>query len=177
MSLVLAGRWPDKWPLDLCHQKIHPRSIRPSGYLGRAQRPFRWRDAMAALQADPLASAHGADDGRRPRLWAHRRLHLSCPRAQRSAWQHDRSAARRSICRRSKSRCSMRWRKKPSGGFWNCVAKPAHWKRRPTIDVKLTRREMEVLNYLAEGMTSMEISADAEDLKSHRRLVYEQHPG
>ena len=50
------------------------------------------------------------------------------------------------------------------------VAKKAFWRllelrdearsleEAATIDVKLTRREMEVLNHLAEGMTSMEIS-------------------
>ena len=53
MTLMLAGRWPDKWPLTYVAKKyllVDP-TIR---YLGRAQRPFRWRDAMAALKGDPL---------------------------------------------------------------------------------------------------------------------------
>jgi len=58
MNLVLAGRWPDKWPLTYVTKKyilVDP-TIR---YLGRAQRPFRWRDAMAALKGDPLRRRMG----------------------------------------------------------------------------------------------------------------------
>jgi LuxR family transcriptional regulator len=156
MNLVLAGRWPDKWPLTYVTKKyilVDP-TIR---YLGRAQRPFRWRDAMAALKGDPLrrrmeqmmadARAHGLIDG------------YIFP-------VHGRSGLLGSMT---------------IGGnvvdlspveiaLFDAVAKKAFWRllelrdearsleEAATIDVKLTRREMEVLNHLAEGMTSMEIS-------------------
>ena len=74
--------------------------------------------------------------------------------------------------------------------LFDAVAKKVFWRlleltRRSTItgkmvssvDVQLTRREMEVLNYLADGMTSNRDQPDAQDLQPHRRLVHERHPG
>lgn len=156
MNLVLAGRWPDKWPLTYVAKKyllVDP-TIR---YLGRAQRPFRWRDAMAALKGDPLrrrmeqmmadARAHGLVDG------------YIFPIHGRNGLLGSMTIGG-NVVDLSPVEISL----------FDAVAKKAFWRllelrdearsleEVATIDVKLTRREMEVLNYLAEGMTSMEIS-------------------
>jgi LuxR family transcriptional regulator len=156
MNLVLAGHWPDKWPLTYVAKKyllVDP-TIR---YLGRAQRPFRWRDAMAALKGDPLrrrmeqmmadARAHGLVDG------------YIFPIHGRNGLLGSMTVGG-NVVDLSPVEISL----------FDAVAKKAFWRllelrdearsleEAATIDVKLTRREMEVLNYLAEGMTSMEIS-------------------
>ena len=49
---VIAGRWPEGWAATYVERKyalIDP-TVR---MLGIAQRPFRWRDAVMALRADP----------------------------------------------------------------------------------------------------------------------------
>ena len=52
-NFILAGRWPDKWPLTYMNKRYM--LVDPvARYLGRAQRPFRWRDAMIAQKGDPL---------------------------------------------------------------------------------------------------------------------------
>ncbi|MGY5809479.1 helix-turn-helix transcriptional regulator [Rhizobium sp. LEGMi198b] len=155
-TLMLAGRWPDKWPLTYVAKKyllIDP-TIR---YLGRAQRPFRWRDAMAALKGDPLrrrmeqmmadARAHGLIDG------------YIFPIHGRSGLLGSMTVGG-NVVDLSPAELSL----------FDAVAKKAFWRllelrgeaqsleQPSTIDVKLTRRETEVLNHLAEGMTSMEIS-------------------
>jgi LuxR family transcriptional regulator, quorum-sensing system regulator SdiA len=52
MSLVLAGRWPEGWPKAYTQRKyvlVDP-TIR---YLHRATSGFRWRDALKLLSKDP----------------------------------------------------------------------------------------------------------------------------
>ncbi|AYG61600.1 LuxR family transcriptional regulator [Rhizobium jaguaris] len=156
VNLVLAGRWPDKWPLTYLARKyilIDP-TIR---YLGRAQRPFRWRDAVAALKGDPLrrrmdqmmadARAHGLLDG------------YIFPIHGRNGLLGNMTIGG-NVVDLSPVEISL----------FDAVAKKAFWRllelrdearfleEVSEIDAKLTRREMEVLNHLAEGMTSMEIS-------------------
>ncbi|MEF0940439.1 helix-turn-helix transcriptional regulator [Rhizobium sp. BR 362] len=155
-TLMLAGRWPDKWPLTYVARKyllVDP-TIR---YLGRAQRPFRWRDAMAALRGDPLrrrmeqmmtdARANGLIDG------------YIFPIHGRNGLLGSMTIGG-NVIDLSPAEISL----------FDAVAKKAFWRllelrdeaqsleQTASIDVKLTKREMEVLNHLAEGMTSMEIS-------------------
>ena len=156
MNLVLAGHWPDKWPLHYVAKKyvlVDP-TIR---YLGRAQRPFRWRDAMAALTGDPLrrrmeqmmadARAHGLVDGYIFPIYGRNGLLGSMTIG---GDEIDLSPVEISLFDAVAKKV-----------FWRLLelrgeAKPLE--EASAVDMKLTRREMEVLKYLAEGMTSMEIS-------------------
>jgi LuxR family transcriptional regulator len=156
MSLMLAGHWPETWPLTYISKKymmIDP-TIR---YLGRAQRPFRWNDALAALRGDPLrrrmeqmmadARSHGLADGYifpvhgRNGLLGHMTI---------GGRAVDLSPAELSLFDAVAKKA-----------FWRILElrEEAHLLEEPTsLEAKLTRRESEVLNYLAEGMTSIEIS-------------------
>lgn len=156
VSVMLAGRWPDKWPLTYVARKyvlVDP-TMR---YLGQAQRPFRWRDAMAALKGDPLrrrmeqmmadARANGLVDGYIFPIFGRSGLLGTMTIGGNSV---DLSPAELSL--------------------FDAVAKKVFWRllelrdearpleEAPAIEAKLTRREIEVLNHLAEGMTSMDIS-------------------
>ncbi|MDL2403165.1 helix-turn-helix transcriptional regulator [Rhizobium mayense] len=156
MNLVLAGRWPDKWPVTYVAKKyilIDP-TIR---YLGRAQRPFRWRDAVVAMKGDPLrrrmeqmmadARANGLIDG------------YIFPIHGRSGLLGNMTIGG-NVIDLSPVEISL----------FDAVAKKAFWRllelrdearsleEASKTDLKLTKREMEVLNHLAEGMTSIEIS-------------------
>ncbi|MDL2404313.1 autoinducer binding domain-containing protein [Rhizobium calliandrae] len=156
MNPVLAGRWPDKWPLTYVAKRyvlIDP-TIR---YLGRAQRPFRWRDAVVAMKGDPLrrrmeqmmadARANGLIDG------------YIFPIHGRSGLLGNMTIGG-NVIDLSPVEISL----------FDAVAKKAFWRllelrdearsleEASKTDLKLTKREMEVLNHLAEGMTSMEIS-------------------
>ncbi|MBB5573738.1 MULTISPECIES: helix-turn-helix transcriptional regulator [Rhizobium] len=156
MTVMLAGRWPDKWPLTYVSKKyllVDP-TIR---YLGRAQRPFRWREAMSALKGDPLrrrmeqmmadARANGLIDGYIFPIYGRSGLLGSMTIGGNVV---DLSPVEISLFEAVAKKA-----------FWRLLElrNEAHSLEQPsTIDVKLTRRETEVLNLLAEGMTSMEIS-------------------
>ncbi|KAA0698831.1 LuxR family transcriptional regulator [Neorhizobium sp. P12A] len=156
MSLVLAGRWPEKWPLVYIAKKyvlIDP-TIR---FLARAQRPFRWRDTIAAFRADPHrrrmeqmmvdARSHGLLDG------------YIFPIHGRNGLLGNMTIGG-SVVDLSPIEIAL----------FEAVAKKAFWRMLElkgeaealeagsVVDTQMTRREMEVLNYLADGMTSIEIS-------------------
>ncbi|MDE1993461.1 MAG: LuxR family transcriptional regulator [Rhizobiaceae bacterium] len=155
-ELMMAGRWPDKWPHLYVAKKymlVDP-TIR---YLGRAQRPFRWRDAMAAFKGDPLrrrmeqmmadARAHGLADGYIFPIHGRNGLLGSMTVGGNSV---DLSPVEISLFDAVAKKAF--WRLLEIGGEAQVLEEAAG------VDMKLTRREMEVLNYLAEGMTSMDIS-------------------
>lgn len=156
MSLVLAGRWPERWPNVYIAKKyvlIDP-TIR---YLARAQRPFRWRDTVAAFRADPHrrrmeqmmvdARSHGLMDG------------YIFPIHGRNGLLGNFTIGG-GVVDLSPIEISL----------FEAVAKKSFWRilelkgqaeameENASADTQLTRREMEVLNYLADGMTSIEIS-------------------
>ncbi|WFR95106.1 LuxR family transcriptional regulator [Rhizobium tumorigenes] len=156
MSLVLAGKWPDKWaPLYIAKKYV---LIDPTvRYLARAQRPFRWRDTIAVFRADPHrrrmeqmmmdARNHGMLDG------------YIFPIHGRNGLLGTMTLGG-DVIDLSPIEVSL----------FNAVASKAFWKilelrneaealeRGLEVDIQMTRREMEILNYLAEGLTSMEIS-------------------
>jgi LuxR family transcriptional regulator, quorum-sensing system regulator SdiA len=156
MSLVLAGRWPEKWPLVYIAKKyvlIDP-TVR---YLARAQRPFRWRETVAAFRSDPHrrrmeqmmmdARSHGMLDG------------YIFPIHGRNGLLGNMTVGG-DVVDLSPIEINL----------FDAVASKAFWKilelrgeaealeKGSEVDIQMTRREMEILNYLADGLTSMEIS-------------------
>ncbi|MFT4181284.1 MAG: LuxR family transcriptional regulator [Rhizobium sp.] len=156
LGLMLAGRWPDNWPLTYVSKKyiLSDPTVR---YLGQAQRPFRWSDAMSALKDDPLrrrmeqmmedARANGLVDG------------YIFPIHGRNGLLGTMTIGGNAI---DLSPVEL--------SLFDAVAKKTFWKLlelrdeaqmledAPAVKAKLTRREIEVLNHLSEGMTSMDIS-------------------
>lgn len=157
MSLVLAGRWPEKWPQVYISKKyvvIDP-TIR---YLARAQRPFRWRDTVVAFRTDPHrrrmeqmmidARNHGLIDG------------YIFPIHGRNGLLGNMTIGGGTVVDLSPAETTL----------FDAVAKKVFWRMldlrgesaimedASAIDTQLTRREMEILHYLADGLTSMEIS-------------------
>jgi len=156
MTLVLAGKWPEKWPPIYIAKKyvlIDP-TVR---YLSRAQRPFRWRDTMVAFRNDPHrrrmeqmmmdARNHGLLDG-----------YIFPIHGQGGLLGNMTIGG--DIVDLSPIEISL----------FDAAARKAFWKilelrgeaealeKGSDIDIQMTRREMEILNYLAEGLTSIEIS-------------------
>lgn len=155
LSLLLAGRWPGVWPQIYIQKKyvvIDP-TIR---YLGHAQRGFRWRDTLVAFRSDPHrkrmermmveARGHGLHDGYIFPVHGRRGLLGNLTLGGK---QVDLSPVEMSL--------------------FDAIAKTLFWRLLEltdpavlsqmvsSVDVQMTRREMEALNYLAEGMTSPEI--------------------
>ena len=153
---ALAGKWPEKWPPIYVAKKyvlIDP-AVR---YLARAQRPFRWRETIAAFRADPHrrrmeqmmmdARNHGLTDG------------YTFPIHGRNGLLGQMTLGG-DVVDLSPIEISL----------FNAVASKAFWKilelrgeaealeKGSEVDTQMTRREMEILNHLAEGLTSMEIS-------------------
>ncbi len=156
LSLLLAGRWPDGWPQIYIKKKyviIDP-TIR---YLGHAQRGFRWRDTVVAFRSDPHrkrmermmveARGHGLHDGYIFPVHGRRGLLGNMTIGGRVV---DLGPIEMSL--------------------FDAIAKKLFWRLLEltdpaisqemisSVDVQMTRREMEALNYLADGMTSNEIS-------------------
>lgn len=156
MGLVLTGRWPEGWPETYIAKKfvlIDP-TIR---YLGQAQKGFRWNETITAFKSDPHRKRmermmmeslrFGLQDG------------YIFPVHGRNGLLGNMSLGGRPV---DLSPVEMT--------LFDAVAKKAFWRllelRRETgaleeatqVDTRMTRREMEVLNYLADGMTSNDIS-------------------
>lgn len=156
MSLVLAGHWPERWPPVYIAKKyvlIDP-TVR---YLARAQRPFRWRETIAAFRTDPHrrrmeqmmtdARSHGLIDG------------YIFPIHGRNGLLGNMTVGG-DVVELSPTEITL----------LDAIARRTFWKilelrgeadafeRGSEVDTQMTRREMEILNYLADGLTSIEIS-------------------
>lgn len=155
MDLVLCGDWPKGWPETYIGKKfvlVDP-TVR---YLSQAQKGFRWRDSVSAFKADPHrkrmermmveSQKFGLFDG------------YIFPVHGRSGLVGNMTVGGKAVDL-SPAEISM----------FDAVAKKAFWRilelRKISIgpavgvvDAKMTRREMEVLSYLADGLTSNEIS-------------------
>ena len=155
-SLLLAGRWPKGWPetyLRKRYMQVDP-TVR---YLGHAQAGFRWRDTLGAFRASPQrkrmermmveARGHGLHDGYIFPVHGRRGLLGNMTLGGRVV---DLNPVEMSL--------------------FDAIAKKLFWRLLElmdpaileemvsSVDVQMTRREMEALNYLADGMTSNEIS-------------------
>jgi LuxR family transcriptional regulator, quorum-sensing system regulator SdiA len=156
LSLVMAGRWPDKWPQIYMSKKLI--LIDPAvRYLAQAHRPFRWSEALPAFKDDPhfkrmqkmMADAYkfGLEEG------------YIFPIHGRGGILGNMTIGGRPV---ELSAIEIM--------LFDTVAKCAFWRlmelngeaetllSAPKVDVRLTRRELEILNYLGEGMTSNEMS-------------------
>lgn len=156
LSLVLVGRWPDGWPENYIRKRyivIDPTIV----YLNHAQAGFRWRDSFTALRSNPHrkrmermmveARQHGLEDGYIFPVHGRRGLLGVMTVGGKVVDLHPAEM-----------------------GLFENVAKKLFWKllgiEKPQIseqlaaevNLHLTRREMEALSYLADGMTSHEIA-------------------
>ena len=154
-SLLLAARWPEGWPetyLRKRYMQVDP-TMR---YLGHAQEGFRWRDTLGAFRTSPHrkrmermmvdARQNGLEDGYIFPVHGRRGLVGSLSLGGRPI---DLESVEISL--------------------FDGIARRLYWKLLHTadpeaaarlsaiVDVELTRREMEALSLLAEGMTSHEI--------------------
>lgn len=156
LSSILAGDWPERWSQVYAAKKyllIDP-TVR---YLGQTHRPFRWRDGLAAYRRDPHlrrmeqmmadAAHHGLQDG------------YIFPVHGRNGLLGSMSIGGQPV---DLSPVEM--------SLFEAVARKAFWRLlelrdeaeafdgATIVDTPLTRRELEILHYLADGLTSMEIS-------------------
>jgi LuxR family transcriptional regulator len=153
---MLVGHWPEGWGQVYIAKKyvLNDPAIR---YLAHAQRPFKWRDSLAAFRKDPhyrrmdqvmaAAASYGLRDG------------YTFPIHGRSGILGMMSIGGNPVDL-SPAEISL----------FDAIARKAFWRLLelrgeqgvaledlPGADTRLTRREMEILQYLAEGMTSVEI--------------------
>ena len=157
LSLVLAGCWPEGWPARYMEKKyvlIDP-TIR---YLGHARKGFSWAEAVPAFQSDPHrrrmqrmmvdAMKFGLEGG------------YIFPIHGRRGLMGNLSVGGKHV---ALSPAEM--------VLFDALAKTVFWRLleltdplineelSSAVDVQLTRREMEALSYLADGMTSNEIAS------------------
>jgi LuxR family transcriptional regulator, quorum-sensing system regulator SdiA len=161
---VLAARWPEGWT-EVYSQRKYALIDPTLRWLRTAQRPFRWKEALLTLKADPHrqrmkrmtqeAARHGLHDGYLFPVHGHNGLIGSLaiggqPVELSPAEVNLFDAAAKAI-------------------FWKLLelAQLAEVFENPaTVDVQLTRREMEVTLLLANGLTSNEIAKQL-DISSH----------
>ena len=164
LSRILAGRWPEGWPARYIQRRyvlIDP-NIR---YLGYAQRGFSWEDAVPAFRRDPHrrrmqrmmidAYKFGLESG------------YMFPVHGRRGLLGVLALGGKPIDLSSLEMIQF-----------DALAKASFWKllelsdplikeeMASAVDVQLTNREMESLNFLADGLTSNEI-AEILDLSNH----------
>ncbi|KQV20523.1 LuxR family transcriptional regulator [Rhizobium sp. Root1203] len=154
-GLMLAGQWPDMWPQIYLSKKylLSDPTVR---YLAHAQKPFRWKDSLAAFRKDAHyrrmeqmmadAGSHGLKDG------------YTFPIYGRSGILGYMTVGGRPV---DLSPVEI--------SLFDAIARKAFWRllefkgEAPALlgvsgaDTRLTRRELEILQYLAAGMTSIEI--------------------
>ncbi|MBX5135061.1 LuxR family transcriptional regulator [Rhizobium lentis] len=152
----LAGRWPEQW-LQIYAAKKYVRIDPMVRFLAHAQRPFRWRESMAAFDGDVHqrrmeqmmvdAFGHGLEDGYLFPIHGRNGILGSLSLGGKPI---DLSpveiALLEAVARKT---------------FWRLLDLKGEAEALETVlptETPLTRREMEILHYLAEGMTSMEIS-------------------
>lgn len=156
LSLVLAGRWPKGWPEIYVAKKymlIDP-TIR---YLGLAQQGFRWRDAAPVFKDDPSirrmermmtdSVRHGLIDG------------YIFPVHGRNGLLGNMSVGGQPVDL-SPVEISL-FEQAAKKAFWRILelrGEAGELRLAAAVDTNMTRREMEVLSYLADGLTSNEIS-------------------
>lgn len=165
MTLLLLGRFPEGWP-ELYIKKKYVLIDPTIRYLNHARRGFRWRDTVVAFANDPQgrrmqrmmldATKFGLQDGYIFPVHGRRGLLGNLTVGSTRIVDLD----------------SMEMR------LFDAFAKTLFWRllelRSPEmsrklsaeVDMKMTHREMEALNYLSDGMTSPEI-ANVLDLSNH----------
>ncbi|MCM2293311.1 LuxR family transcriptional regulator [Allorhizobium sp. BGMRC 0089] len=153
---VMAERWPDKWSQLYLNKKfglIDP-TVR---YLSQAQRPYRWSDTLSAFKDDPQykrmqrmmgdAQKFGLEDGYVFPLYGRGGLLGNMTVSGHAVDLSPLDLTMLDAAVRS--------------AFWRLVELSGHadlFSPVEKVEVRLTKREMEILHYLGEGMTSNEMS-------------------
>lgn len=163
-SLIFCERWPARWQeiyRDRKYILIDP-TVRA---LSVAQRPYRWRDAVMAYRADPHrqrmqrmmqeAARHGLSDGYVFPIHARAGLLGTLVVGGRFV---DLSPAEISLFDAAARK--LFWR------YLELRGVAPELESATKVETPLTRREMEVIVHLAEGMTSHEI-AKSLDISNH----------
>ena len=155
-STILADRCPPGWR-DTYNAKKYGLIDPIIRYLGLTQRSFRWRDTAVAFRNDPHrkrmermmidARAFGLADGYTFPVHGRTGLLGSLSVGGRV---HDLSPVEMAMFEAAGK--ALFWRLLELNGGAERLERIA------ATDMQMTRREMEVLNLLAEGMTSNEIS-------------------
>jgi LuxR family transcriptional regulator len=155
VGLMLAGQWPDMWP-QIYLSKKYVLSDPTVRYLAYAQRPFRWKDSLAAFREDAHyrrmeqmmadASSHGLRDGYTFPIYGRNGILGYMTLGGRPV---DLSPVEISLLDAIARKTF--WRLLEFRGDAQALLEVSG------ADTRLTRREMEILQYLAEGMTSVEI--------------------
>lgn len=164
IGTALLGRWPEGWRTIYSNRKyvlIDP-TIR---MLSIAQRPFRWKDAVFALKGDPHrprmdrmmqeASRFGLEDGYVVPVHGRNGLLGSMTFGGEPV---DLSPAELAMFEAAGKLA-----------FWHLLSlqgQAGALEEAANVDTQLTRREMEVVLLLADGMTSHEI-AKALSISNH----------
>jgi LuxR family transcriptional regulator len=161
---VLSARWPEGWT-EVYSQRKYALIDPTLRWLRTAQRPFRWKDALLTLKADPHrqrmkrmtqeAARHGLHDGYLFPIHGRTGLLGSLAVGGRPV---DLSPAELNLFDAASK--AVFWKLLELGELSEVFENPA------TIDVQLTRREMEVTLLLASGLTSNEIAKEL-DISSH----------
>ncbi len=161
---ALAARWPQGWT-EVYSQRKYSLIDPTLRWLRSAQRPFRWKDALLTLKADPHrqrmkrmtqeAARHGLHDGYLFPI--HGRTGLLGSLAI-GGPPIDLSPAELNLFDAAAK--AVFWKFLEFSRLAEVFENPA------TVDVQLTRREMEVILLLANGLTSNEIAKEL-DISSH----------
>jgi len=156
-DIMLAGQWPKGWPELYVKRKYA--AIDPIiRYLGHSQRGYRWSEPMRAFEQDPHrnrmermmvdARRHGLEDG------------YVFPVHGRRGLVGVLSVAGKTVDLTQSEISMMDALAKKA--FWDILRAldPGAYERiaRP-VELQMTRREMETLEYLGYGMTSNEMGA------------------
>ncbi|MGN7295049.1 LuxR family transcriptional regulator [Rhizobium sp. SAFR-030] len=163
-NMMMVGRWPEGWRKH--YKTKNYASIDPlRRMLARAQRPYRWRDAIQTFRDDPYrkrmmrllqdASKVGLIDGYVFPIYGKTGLIGQFNIGGRPI---DLSPVEMSLLDAAGRK--MFWRLLEMQGI------AADLETSVVIDPELTRRQMEVLKLLAEGMTSNEIARELQ-ISSH----------
>lgn len=163
-GMTLISRWPDSW-VEVYRARKYTVIDPVMRMLNAAHRPFRWRDSILALKSDPHrsrmdrmmqeAGRHGLDDG------------YVFPIHGRNGFLGnmiiggkpiDLSPTEISLFDTAAKR--IFWRLLEIAGDATALEASAR------LDTQLTRREMEVMALLADGMTSHEIARSL-DISNH----------
>jgi len=164
VNLALASRWPEGWPEIYVARKyvlVDP-TVR---MLGSAQRSFRWRDAVMAFRNDPHRQRmqrmmqegvrYGLLDGYIFPVHGRNGLLGNMTVSGRPI---DLSPAEMALFDAAAKK--VFWR------FMEMRGRAAELETVAKVDTQLTRREMEVIVLLADGLTSNEIARTL-DISSH----------
>ncbi|CAN7529943.1 LuxR family transcriptional regulator [Neorhizobium sp. LjRoot104] len=163
-GLVLAGRWPEGWQ-EIYEARKYALVDPTVRMLGIAQRPFRWRDAVLRLRTDPHrqrmqrmmqeGTRYGLQDGYLFPVHGRNGLLGNMTLGGRPV---DLSPAEMALFEAAAKK--VFWR------FLDLRGQAEELEAAAKVDTQLTRREMEVIVLLADGLTSNEV-AKSLDISSH----------